>query len=151
MAAEKQSSRDARNRHGDEESDSLEEFIGPAPPPRYRGRGAVGEASGLDRRFSESYDPSKDVLPDDEEANVVDAVEAFKDRQKLRPVQQEWMRAAGIADDQIQKMNNSQREKTEEDVVWSKAGEKREWDRGKGKNGEDDGDDIIMRGSLEEI
>ncbi|KAL6896956.1 hypothetical protein GGI43DRAFT_385590 [Trichoderma evansii] len=146
LASEKQSSRDARNRHDDDESDSLEEFIGPVPPPRYRGRGTVGGASGLDRRFSESYDPSKDVLPDDEEANFDGAVEALRDRQKLRLIQQEHMRAAGIADKQIQKIDNSQREKTEEDVVWSKAGEKREWDRGKGKNGEHDGDDIIMRG-----
>lgn len=145
-----QSLRDARNRHDDDESDPLEEFIGPAPPPRYRGRGTVGGASGLDRRFSDSYDPSTDILPDDEEANLDDAVEAFRDRQKLRLVQAERARAAGIAEHQIQKMNNSQREKTEEDVVWSKAGEKREWDLGKGEKGVDDGDDITMRGILSE-
>ncbi|UKZ86700.1 uncharacterized protein TrAFT101_002524 [Trichoderma asperellum] len=150
LAAEKQSLRDARNRHDDDESDPLEEFIGPAPPPRYRGRGTVGGASGLDRRFSDSYDPSTDILPDDEEANLDDAVEAFRDRQKLRLIQAERARAAGIAEHQIQKMNNSQREKTEEDVVWSKAGEKREWDRGKGEKGVDDEDDITMRGILSE-
>lgn len=77
-------------------------------------------------------------------------MEAFRDRQKLRLIQQERMKAAGIADHQIQKANNSQREKTEEDVVWSKAGEKREWDSGKGEDGADDEDDIIMRGILSE-
>lgn len=123
----------------------MEELIGPAPPPKYRGRGTVGGASGLDRRFSDSYDPSTDVLPDDDDA---DAVEAFRDRQKLRLIQQERMRAAEIADSQVQKTNNSQREKTEEDVVWSRAGEKREWDRGKGENGGNDSDDVTMRGAL---
>lgn len=61
------------------------------------------------------------------------------------------MKAAGFADDQIQRINNnSQREKTEEDVVWSKAGERREWDRGKEEDGDDDGDEIVMRGILSE-
>jgi hypothetical protein len=109
----------------------------------------VGGSAGLDRRFSESYDPSTDVLPDKEEGNWDDAVEAFRDRQKLRQMQEERMKAVGFADHQIQRINNSQREKTEEDVVWSKAGEKREWDRGKGENG-DDGEDIVLRDILSE-
>ncbi|RFU76921.1 pre-mrna-splicing factor 38b [Trichoderma arundinaceum] len=148
LAAEKQPSRDLRN-DGDE-SDPLEEFIGPAPPPKYRGRGTVAGTASLDRRFSDSYDPSTDVLPDKDEDNWDDAVEAYRDRQKLRRTQEERMRAAGFADHQIQRINNSQREKTEEDVVWSKAGEKREWDRGKGQGGDDDGDDIVLRGILSE-
>ncbi|UKZ67788.1 uncharacterized protein TrAtP1_008946 [Trichoderma atroviride] len=127
LATAKQPTIDARDRNDGDESDPLEELIGPAPPPKYRGRGTVGGASGLDRRFSDSYDPSTDVLPDDD-----DPVEAFRDRQKLRLAQQERMRAAEIAEHQAQKTSNSQREKTEEDVVWSKAGEKRAWDRGKG-------------------
>lgn len=53
-----------------------------------------------------------------------------------------------MAEHQAQKTSNSQREKTEEDVVWSKAGEKRAWDRGK-EDG-DDSDDITMRGILSE-
>ncbi|EHK44405.1 hypothetical protein TRIATDRAFT_223778 [Trichoderma atroviride IMI 206040] len=143
LATAKQPTIDARDRNDGDESDPLEELIGPAPPPKYRGRGTVGGASGLDRRFSDSYDPSTDVLPED------DAVEAFRDRQKLRLAQQERMRAAEIAEHQAQKTSNSQREKTEEDVVWSKAGEKRAWDRGKGEDG-DDSDDITMRGVLSE-
>ncbi|KAM0521214.1 hypothetical protein ACHAPE_002689 [Trichoderma viride] len=143
LATEKQPSRDTRDRNDGDESDPSEELIGPAPPPRYRGRGTVGGASGLDRRFSDSYDPSTDVLPDD------DPVEAFQNRQKLRLIQQERMRAAEMAEHQVQKTSNSQREKTEEDVVWSKAGEKRAWDRGKGEDG-DDSDDITMRGVLSE-
>ncbi|OAR04805.1 hypothetical protein LLEC1_03243 [Akanthomyces lecanii] len=35
--------------------------IGPAPPPIIRGRGAVGASSGIDRRFSASYDPKADL------------------------------------------------------------------------------------------
>jgi hypothetical protein len=75
-------------------------------------------------------------------------VEAFQNRQKLRLIQQEQMRAAEMAEHQAQKTSNSQREKTEEDVVWSKAGEKRAWDRGK-EDG-DDSDDMTMRGILSE-
>lgn len=150
MATEKQQpSRDSPHGIDDNESDPLEEFIGPAPPPKYRGRGAVTGSASLDRRFSDSYDPSTDVLPDKEEDNNWDdAVEAFRDRQKLRQTQEERMKAAGFADHQIQRINSSQREKTEADVVWAKAGEKREWDRGKGDDG-DDSDDV-MRGILSE-
>ncbi|KAK1248813.1 hypothetical protein MKX08_007033 [Trichoderma sp. CBMAI-0020] len=140
----KQPTIDAHDRNNGDESDPLDELIGPAPPPKYRGRGTIGGASGLDRRFSDSYDPSTDVLLDDD-----DAVEAFRDRQKLRLIQQERTRAAEMAEHQAQKTSNSQREKTEEDVVWSKAGEKRAWDRGKGEDG-DDSDDITMRGVLSE-
>ncbi|KAL7920815.1 hypothetical protein ACQKWADRAFT_297394 [Trichoderma austrokoningii] len=144
LATAKQPLKDSRDRNDGDESDHSEELIGPAPPPQYRGRGTVGGASGLDRRFSDSYDPSTDVLPDDD-----DPVQAFQERQKLRLIQQERTRAAEMAGLQAQKTSNSQREKTEEDVVWSKAGEKRAWDRGKGEDG-DDSNDIIMRGALSE-
>ncbi|KAJ3484233.1 hypothetical protein NLG97_g7105 [Lecanicillium saksenae] len=46
--------------------DAQNEEIGPAPPPRIRGRGAVGASSGIDRRFSESYDPKMDIQGDDD-------------------------------------------------------------------------------------
>ncbi|KAL7792615.1 hypothetical protein V8C37DRAFT_380054 [Trichoderma ceciliae] len=150
LAAETQPSRGSHRKNDGDESDPLDEFIGPAPPPKYRGRGTVAGSASLDRRFSDSYDPSTDVLPDKEEDNWDDAVEAFRDRQKLRQMQEERMRAAGFADHQIQRISNSQREKKEEDVVWSKAGEKREWDRGKGEDGDDDGDDVVLRGILSE-
>ncbi|KAL7929575.1 hypothetical protein V8C35DRAFT_315154 [Trichoderma chlorosporum] len=147
LVTEKQASRDLHLKNIDDESDPLEEFIGPAPPPKYRGRGTVAGAASLDRRFSDSYDPSTDILPDKEEEDWDDAVEAFRDRQKLRRAQDDRMKAAGFADHQIQRINNSQREKTEEDVVWSKAGEERAWDRGKKEDG--DGD-IILHGILSE-
>ncbi|KAJ6785154.1 hypothetical protein PWT90_04084 [Aphanocladium album] len=47
-------------------NDAQDEEIGPAPPPKIRGRGAVGSSSGIDRRFSESYDPKTDIPGDDD-------------------------------------------------------------------------------------
>ncbi|KAL6874890.1 hypothetical protein J3F83DRAFT_729031 [Trichoderma novae-zelandiae] len=149
LAAEKRSPRDSHLKNDGDDSDPLDEFIGPAPPPKYRGRGTVAGTASLDRRFAESYDPSTDVLPGDEGGDWDDAVEAFRDRQKLRRTQDERMKAAGFADHQIQRINNSQREKTEDDVVWSKPGEERAWDRGK-KDDEDGDGDIILRGVLSE-
>ncbi|OTA08385.1 hypothetical protein A9Z42_0000660 [Trichoderma parareesei] len=150
LTAEERLPRDSHAKTDGDDSDPLEEIIGPAPPPKYRGRGTVAGAASLDRRFSESYDPSTEVLPDDEEGGAWDdAVEAYRDRQKLRQMQEERMKAAGFADHQIQRANNSQREKTEEDVVWSKAGEERAWDRGK-RDDEDGDGDIILRGILSE-
>ncbi|KAL7812855.1 hypothetical protein V8C44DRAFT_328188 [Trichoderma aethiopicum] len=149
LAVEKRSSGDLQDKNDADDSDPLEDIIGPAPPPKYRGRGTVTGAASLDRRFSESYDPSTEVLPDDEGGDWDDAVEAYRDRQKLRRMQEERMKAAGFADHQIQKVNHSQREKTEEDVVWSKAGEERAWDRGKSHDEDGDGD-IILRGILSE-
>lgn len=46
--------------------DSQDEEIGPAPPPKIRGRGAVGALSGIERRFSVSYDPKTDMQGADE-------------------------------------------------------------------------------------
>ncbi len=59
-----------------------------------------------------------------------DAVEAFRDRLKLKQNQEHRMRDAGFPEDQIRRAAHGG-EKTEKDVVWSKAGEKRDWDRGK--------------------
>ncbi|PFH55922.1 hypothetical protein XA68_17388 [Ophiocordyceps unilateralis] len=83
------------------DSDPLEELIGPAPPTRCRGRG--------------DWD---------------DAAERFRDRQKLRLSQTQRMRAAGFTDEQLRKMQDGA-QKTEREVVWSKAGEQRAWDQGK--------------------
>ncbi len=72
-------------------------------------------------------------------------MEAFRDRQKLRMSQDQRLKDAGFTEEQIQKAKGIA-EKTEQDVVWSKAGEKREWDKGKGLDldgtdeDEDDGD-----------
>ncbi|KAK0390878.1 hypothetical protein NLU13_0381 [Sarocladium strictum] len=120
----------------DDDSDPLEGLIGPLPAPKYRGRGTVAGSSGIDRRFSESYDPKADVDIDEAvagESNWDDAVEAFRDRQKLRQAQEERLRSAGFGDEQIQRINDSQKGNglEESNVRWSKAGEKREWDKGK--------------------
>lgn len=45
----------------DDGSSSGDESIGPAPPQAIRGRGDIGESSGIDRRFSDSYDPKVDI------------------------------------------------------------------------------------------
>lgn len=60
-----------------------------------------------------------------------DAVEAFRDRQKLRQVQEERMRAAGFTEKDMLRWKDGSKEKTEVDVKWTKAGEQREWDIGK--------------------
>ncbi|WYZ45617.1 hypothetical protein EsH8_VIII_000933 [Colletotrichum jinshuiense] len=124
------------------DSDPLDEFIGPAPaaaPIRSRGRGAASGTSGIDKRFEADYDPKADVeMADDGNAeNWDDAVEAFRDRQKWRQNQEQRMQAAGYSDDMIKKWREGGEQKDERDVRWAKAGEKREWDRGKEGGGQD--------------
>ncbi|KAH7175479.1 hypothetical protein EDB81DRAFT_874326 [Dactylonectria macrodidyma] len=116
----------------------LDDLIGPAPPPRYRGRGAVGGSSGIDRRFSETYDPKTDVQMDDDDqsSNWDDAAEAFRDRQMLKQNQAQRLKAAGFADDQIKQATLTDAKTLADSMQWTKAGEKREWDRGKAINAE---------------
>ncbi|KAF4633995.1 hypothetical protein G7Y89_g4114 [Cudoniella acicularis] len=119
----------------DEDSDPLDDIIGPRPPPipevRSRGRGTVSQASGIDSRFSADYDPSTDVQLDADEENDWDqALEALRDRQKWKQQGADRLRAAGFTDDEIKKWEKGG-EKREEDVKWAKKGESREWDRGK--------------------
>ncbi|KAK1500922.1 pre-mRNA-splicing factor 38B [Colletotrichum tamarilloi] len=122
------------------DSDPLDEFIGPEPPQqvRSRGRGTAMGASGIDKRFEADYNPKTDVeMADDDKhpgENWDDAVEAFRDRQKWRQNQEERMRAAGYTDVMLKKWREggtADEQKDERDVRWAKAGEKREWDRGK--------------------
>ncbi|RBQ78149.1 hypothetical protein FVER14953_02171 [Fusarium verticillioides] len=121
-----------RKEEEEEGSDAMEDLIGPAPPPKYRGRGTVGGSSGIDRRFSDTYDPKTDIQMDEDEVGNEwdDAVEAFRDRQKLRQNQDQRLKDAGFADEQIQRASGAD-EKSAENVQWSKAGEKRAWDVGK--------------------
>jgi hypothetical protein len=84
----------------------------------------------MDRRFSESYDPAEDVRPDEDVDDWDQAIEAMRDRQKWKKHQEERMRAAGFGDQDILKWKKGD-QKSEEDVRWGKAGESREWDRGK--------------------
>ncbi|CAH0016811.1 unnamed protein product [Clonostachys rhizophaga] len=113
------------------DSDSADELVGPMPAPQPRGRGALAGSSGIDHRFSETYDPKTDVQMDEEEGGDWDnALEAFRDRQKLKQNQEARLRSAGFGEAQIQKLQAGG-EKLAEDVRWSQAGEKRVWDRGK--------------------
>ncbi|KAK1590686.1 uncharacterized protein LY79DRAFT_631964 [Colletotrichum navitas] len=124
------------------DSDPLDDFIGPAPPQqvRSRGRGAAAGTSGIDKRFEADYDPKADVEMAEAGAGAGDwddAVEAFRDRRKWRQNQEQRMRAAGYSDEMIKKWREGGgggaggEQRDERDVRWAKAGEKREWDRGK--------------------
>jgi hypothetical protein len=123
---------DRKRTEEEEGSDAMEDLIGPAPPPKYRGRGTVGGSSGIDRRFSDTYDPKTDIQMDEDEVgnDWDDAVEAFRDRQKLRQNQGQRLKDAGFADEQIQRASGAD-EQSADNVQWSKAGEKRAWDVGK--------------------
>ena len=113
-----------------DDSDPLEDFIGPAPPAKPRGRGTIGGAAALDRRFSETYDAKLDVDTGDDASGWDDAAEAYRDHMKLRLSQDKRLKEAGFTDEQIEKSKGIP-DKTEADVVWTKKGEKREWDKGK--------------------
>ena len=124
----------------EEDSDPLDAIIGPAlpqPPPRVlpRGRGALAASSGIDSRFSGSYDPSTDVRLDEADDDWDQALEALKDRQRWKQQGADRLRVAGFTEDEIDKWQTGG-EKTEEDVKWKKKGEGREWDRGKVVNEE---------------
>lgn len=98
---------------------------------RARGRGAFSSGSGIDARFSSSYDPTTDVQLDPDDENDWDqALEALRDRQKWHQAGAARLRAAGFTDEEVAKWEKGG-EKTEEDVKWVKRGESREWDRGK--------------------
>jgi hypothetical protein len=117
----------------DEDSDPLDEIIGPRPPPKVqsRGRGLTSVDSGIDRRFSSSYNPSLDIQPDPDEENDWDqALEALRDRQKWREQGADRLRAAGFTEEEIDKWKNG-REKAVSDMKWAKKGETKEWDKGK--------------------
>ncbi|KAG0650513.1 hypothetical protein D0Z07_3284 [Hyphodiscus hymeniophilus] len=117
------------------DSDPLDDIIGPRPPSipevRSRGRGTISQASGIDSRFSTTYDPTVDVQLDPDEENDWDqALEALRDRQKWKQQGADRLRAAGFTDEEIGKWEKGG-EKRAEDVKWAKKGEGREWDRGK--------------------
>ncbi|KAI4156661.1 MAG: hypothetical protein LQ340_000107 [Diploschistes diacapsis] len=120
----------------DKDSDPLEATIGPAPPSppprvRPRGRGALATSSGIESRFAASYNPSADVQLDDSIDDDWDmALEALRDRQHWKQKGADRLRAAGFTKEEVDKWENGT-EKKEEDVVWKKKGEGREWDRGK--------------------
>jgi len=86
---------------------------------------------GIESRFSSTYDPTTDVLPDsDNEDNWDDSVEAFRDQQRWKQQGAKRLREAGFTDEQVQKWEKGKK-KDEEDVKWSARGQAREWDIGK--------------------
>ncbi|KAK4168571.1 hypothetical protein QBC43DRAFT_309139 [Cladorrhinum sp. PSN259] len=126
-----------QNQHEAQDSDPLDEFIGPAPPSRspvrMRGRGAILGAAAMDSRFSEDYDPALDINMDSgatASTKWEDAVEGFRDRQKLKQQGAQRLRAAGFTEEQIKRWEKGG-EKDIDDVRWTEAGGQREWDRGK--------------------
>lgn len=85
---------------------------------------------GMDSRFSSAYDPTQDVrAASDVEDEWGDALEAFRDRQRFKQQGADRLRAAGFTDAQVRRLEKGDN-KDEEDVTWSKGGQ-REWDRGK--------------------
>lgn len=92
----------------------------------------------MDSRFSSDYDPKSEVqLEDDTRDDWDDALEALRDRAKFRQQGADRLREAGFTEEQVKKWEKGD-EKTIDDVKWTKAGEKREWDRGKDAEQEDD-------------
>ncbi|KAG9540706.1 hypothetical protein KCU71_g15801, partial [Aureobasidium melanogenum] len=119
------------------DSDPLDALIGPVPPSnpplRSRGRGAQNNTSAIDNHFSKNYDPSVDVQSDPQQDDSLDwdqALEALRDRQRWKQQGADRLRAAGFTEKEVSKWEKGG-EKSEEDVVWAKKGEGREWDRGK--------------------
>ena len=87
----------------------------------------------MDGRFSESFDPQSNSHPEEEEADDwEEAVEVFRDRQRWKQQGADRLRAAGFTDDEVKKWERGA-ERDIDDVKWTKAGEGREWDRGKEK------------------
>ncbi|KAK6008699.1 hypothetical protein QM012_000602 [Aureobasidium pullulans] len=136
-----ESSRRHKKRHSSpsdaSDSDPLDAIIGPAPPSnppiRSRGRGTQNSTSAIDSHFSSNYDPSVDVQPDPQEDDSLDwdrALEALRDRQRWKQQGADRLRAAGFTEKEVSKWEKGG-EKSEEDVVWAKKGQGREWDRGK--------------------
>jgi len=86
---------------------------------------------GIESRFSSTYDPTTDVRANsDAEDDWGDALEALRDRARWQQQGAERLKAAGFTNDQVKKWEKGDLH-NEEDVVWSKKGQAREWDRGK--------------------
>lgn len=124
-----------RDEENSADSDSLEDAFGPRPPPQAvpRGRGALKSSSDMDSRFASNYDPKSDMqlAHDDARDDWDEALEALRDRAQFRKQGADRLRAAGFTEVQVRKWERGE-EKTIDDVQWTKTGEKREWDCGKG-------------------
>ncbi|KAF1934068.1 uncharacterized protein M421DRAFT_415116, partial [Didymella exigua CBS 183.55] len=126
-----------RSQSSASDSDPLEAIVGPLPPlpeptVRSRGRGALKSNSlGIVSRFSTNYDPSMDMKPgSDAEDDWGEALEVIRDRERWKQQGADRLRATGFKDEQVKKWERGG-DPLEEDVVWAKKGQGREWDRGK--------------------
>ncbi|KAL1303837.1 hypothetical protein AAFC00_000294 [Neodothiora populina] len=145
-SASPEASKSHRRRHSPaSDSDPLEAILGPAPPPpiRSKGRGTLNSST-IDTHFSSNYDPTQDQDPDDVDLDGIagddwdNALEALRDRNKWRQQGADRLRAAGFTDEEVRKWSSQKVDPTtgervmdDADVRWNKAGEGREWDRGK--------------------
>jgi hypothetical protein len=144
-----------RRNSSSELSDPLEELIGPAPPPRARGR-ALGSSSNFDRVFDPAYDPKSDVHIDCEDMSQDwdEAVDAFRDQQAMKMKQRERLLQAGFTEDELNLSNKAgpdiDKERDIDSFKWAKKGESREWDKGKTIE-QDDGTESSASGSLSDF
>lgn len=119
-----------------DDSDPLEDLVGPLPPRkngensapiRSRGRGAYKpSSSAIDAHFAPDYDPTLDVQPDDDEQSPSKqfarrpvaglmtqeddwdmAMEAFRDRAKWKQKGEERLRAAGMNEETISRWKSN--------------------------------------------
>ncbi|KAL4912384.1 hypothetical protein BDW62DRAFT_194768 [Aspergillus aurantiobrunneus] len=158
------SSKSAPDSQDVDESDPLEDLVGPLPkeaaPIRSRGRGAYKpNTSTIDSHFAPDYDPSLDVQPADDEAQTSNrptrrpvaglmtgeddwelALEALRDRTRWKQKGEDRLREAGFNSDIVERWKNSASTANDEEMVdnvkWSTKSEGREWDRGKFVDGD---------------
>lgn len=136
---EKSYDRERRRRpspQADSDSDPLEAIVGPLPPPKVksRGRGTVSSTSGIDARFSENYDPTLDLVPENQETDGNgDDWELVLDRVKWKQQGADRLKAAGFTEEEIQGWKSGKKA----EVKWTASGKEREWDRGKPVGGVD--------------
>lgn len=124
------------NNPSEEESDPLEDLVGPLPPKtdglddailRPRGRGAYKtNVSNIDAHFAPDYDPTLDVELDGDDANTVRrstrrpvaglmtkdddwelALEALRDRARWRQKGEERLREAGFNDNIVERWKSN--------------------------------------------
>ncbi|KKK24192.1 hypothetical protein P175DRAFT_0556815 [Aspergillus ochraceoroseus IBT 24754] len=120
-----------RNEESGDESDPLEDLVGPLPakeaPVRSRGRGAYKpNSSNIDAHFAADYDPTLDVQPEDDDiqsgsrltrravAGLMTgdddwevALEALRDRTRWKQKGEERLREAGFNNDIVERWKNS--------------------------------------------
>ncbi|GAD92309.1 predicted protein [Paecilomyces variotii No. 5] len=123
-----------QGRVSDDDSDPLDDIIGPLPPGmnqeppiRTRGRGAYRtNSSNIDAHFASNYDPTLDVQLDDEEAGSTSkstrrpvaglmteeddwdmALEALRDRAVWKKKGAERLREAGFGDSMVERWTNN--------------------------------------------